>query len=130
MVSFRQRKDFGYRFDKLKQRMEQLQQEIYDIRSEGEIAPGGCWIVRYQAKGRKGERYWYYKWMSHDPIFTTKNGKPSRHQYLGKAGSDAYLKAIASLARRGKLEGIDRALNTVLMGLEDLVEEATRLKKG
>jgi hypothetical protein len=67
--------------------------------------------------------------MSHEPIFTTKNGKPSCHQYLGKAGSDAYLKAIASLARRGKLEGIDRALNTVLMGLEDLLEEATRLKK-
>jgi hypothetical protein len=34
--------------------------------------------------------------MSHDPIFVTKNGNPSRHQYLGKAGCEAYLKAIAS----------------------------------
>ena len=130
MVSSRQRKDFSYRFDELKRLLDQLQQEMYDIREEGEIAPPGCWIVRYQSKGRKGEPYWYYKWMSHEPIFTTKNGQPSCHQYLGKAGSDAYLKAIASLARRGKLEGSDRALNTVLIGLEDLLEEATRLKNG
>lgn len=80
----------------------------------------------YQAKGRKGERYWYYKWMSHDPIFVTKNGKPTRHRYLGKAGSQAYLKVVQALSRRSQIEGIERALNTLSMGLEDLVEEAER----
>jgi hypothetical protein len=128
MVSASKHKDLSTRFDELKYLVKQLQQGIEDINDEGDIAPPGCWIVRYQAKGRKGERYWYYKWMSHDPIFVTKNGNPSRHQYLGKAGCEAYLKAIASYERRGRIEAKERALNTLLMGLEDLVEESSRLK--
>ncbi len=130
MANARQQKDVATRLDELKHLIEQLQQDIEDIRDEGEIAPSGCWIVRYQAKGRKGGRYWYYKWMSHEPIFVTKNGNSSRHQYLGKAGSEAYLKAIEALSRRGRIEALDRALRTLLMGLEDLVEEASRFNKG
>lgn len=68
--------------------------------------------------------------MSHDPIFVTKNSNPSRHQYLGKAGSEAYLKAVEALARRGRIEVLDRAISTLSMGLEDLVEEASRLNQG
>ena len=130
MANARQQKDVATRLDELKHLIQQLQQDIEDIRDEGEIAPSGCWIVRYQAKGQKGGRYWYYKWMSHDPIFGNKNGNPSRHQYLGKAGSEAYLKAVEALSRRGRIEALDRALKTVLMGLEDLVEEASRLNQG
>ena len=130
MANARQQKDVATRLDELKHLIQQLQQDIEDIRDEGEIAPSGCWIVRYQAKGQKGGRYWYYKWMSHDPIFVTKNGNPSRHQYLGKAGNEAYLKAVEALSRRGRIEALDRALKTVLMGLEDLVEEASRLNQG
>ena len=103
---------------------------LEDIRDEGEIAPSGCWIVRYQAKGKKGGRYWYYKWMSHEPIFVTKNGNPSCHQYLGKAGSEAYLKAVEALSRRGRIEALERAMSTLSMGLSDLVEESSRLNKG
>ncbi len=130
MANAHQQKDVATRLDELKHLIEQLQQDIEDIRDEGEIAPSGCWIVRYQAKGRKGGRYWYYKWMSHEPIFVTKNGNSSRHQYLGKAGSEAYLKAVEALSRRGRIEALDRALRTLLMGLEDLVEEASRFNKG
>ncbi|MGK7872368.1 MAG: hypothetical protein AB4426_03345 [Xenococcaceae cyanobacterium] len=130
MVSARQHKDFATRLDELKHLLNQLQQNLEDIRASGEIAPPGCWIVRYQAKGRKGGRYWYYKWMSHDLIFVTKNGNPSCHQYLGKAGSEAYLNAVEALSRRGRIEALDRAINTLLMGLEDLVEESSRLKQG
>ncbi len=122
MVNARQQKDFATRLDELKHLLEQVQQDLENIKLEGEIAPSGCWIVRYQAKGRKGGRYWYYKWMSHDPIFVTKNGNPSRHQYLGKAGSEAYLKAVEALSRRGRIEVLDRAITTLSMGLSDLVE--------
>ncbi len=94
MANTRQQKDFATRLDELKHLLEQVQQALENIKLEGEIAPPGCWIVRYQAKVRKGGRYWYYKWMSHDPILVTKNGNPSRHQYLGQAGSEAYLKAV------------------------------------
>jgi cell division protein FtsB len=33
------------------------------------------------------------------------------------------------LERRGRIEAIERAINTLSQGLEDLVEEATRFKK-
>ena len=129
MANDRQQKDVATRLDELKHLLQQLQQDIEDIRDEGEIAPSGCWIVRYQAKGQKGGRYWYYKWMSHEPIFVTKNGSPSRHKYLGKAGSQAYLKAVAALSRRGRIEALERGMSTLSMGLEDLVEETSRLHK-
>ena len=129
MANARQDKDLATRLDELKHLIKQLQQDIEDIRDEGEIAPSGCWIVRYQAKGQKGGRYWYYKWMSHEPIFITKNGNPSRHQYLGKAGTEAYLKAVEALSRRGRIEALERAMSTLSRGLEDLVEETSRLHK-
>ena len=130
MPNARQRKDLATRLEELNFLQSQLQQDIKAIELEGEIAPSGCWIVRYIAKGQKGGRYWYYKWMSHDPIFVTKNGNPSRHQYLGKAGSEAYLKAVEALSRRGRIEALERAMSTVSMGLSDLVEEASRFNKG
>ncbi len=37
---------------------------------------------------------------------------PSRHKYLGKAGSEAYLKAVAMVRSRSQLEGWQQALNT------------------
>lgn len=130
MPNARQQKDLASRLSELNFLIEQLQKDIKAIEQSGEIAPSGCWIVRYQAKGQKGGRYWYYKWMSHDPIFVTKNGNPSRHQYLGKAGSKAYLKAVEALSRRGQIEALERAMSTLSMGLEDLVEEASRFEKG
>ncbi len=67
--------------------------------------------------------------MSHEPIFITKNGNPSQHQYLGKAGTEDYLKAVEALSRRGRIEALERAMSTLSMGLEDLVEETSRLHK-
>ena len=63
-------------------------------------------------------------------MFITKNGNSSRHQYLGKAGSEAYLKAVEALSRRGRIEALERAMSTLSMGLSDLVEEASRFDKG
>ena len=103
-------------------------QELEKIKTEGEIAPPGCWIVRYQARGRGGV-YWYYKWMAAEQIFVSQKGERSSSKYIGKAGSEAYLKAIEMLYRRGQIEAIERAINTLSQGLEDLVEEATRGKK-
>ena len=130
MPNARQQKDLATRLSELNFLQSQLQQDIKAIELEGEIAPSGCWIVRYQAKGKKGGRYWYYKWMSHNSIFITKKGNPSRHQYLGKAGSAAYLKAVEALSRRGRIEALERAMSTVSMGLSDLVEEASSFNKG
>ncbi len=121
-------KDLASRIEDNNRKLASFVQELEKIKTEGEIAPPGCWIVRYQARGRGG-RYWYYKWMAAEQIFVSQKGERSSSKYIGKAGSEAYLKAVEMLCRRGKIEAIERAINTLSQGLEDLVEEATRFKQ-
>ena len=65
------------------------QQQINDIMESGEVAPPGCWIVRYQARGRTS-RYWYYKLHSTEKIFPTRNPEiDSKYKHDRKAGSPA-----------------------------------------
>ena len=121
-------KDLASRIEDNNRQLASFVQELEKIKTEGEIAPPGCWIVRYQARGRGG-RYWYYKWMAAEQIFVSQKGERSSSKYIGKAGSEAYLKAIEMLDRRGQIEAIERAIKTLSQGLEDLVEEATRDQK-
>ncbi len=82
------------RIDQLLKAKKDIEQEIQSIIASGRIAPAGCWIVRYLAKGRN-HTYWYYKLQATNPIFLTKtDGKVSRYHHLGKAGSQAYLVAM------------------------------------
>ena len=81
------------------------EQEIKDIMDSGKVAPLGCWIVRYQARGRNS-RYWYYKLHSTEAIFPTRNPqKKSRYKHLGKAGSPAYLEGVTQVFRRAQIDG-------------------------
>ena len=53
MASSRQQKqhhDLGKRLEQLKVLVTQIEQEIEDLRSEGELAPPSCWIVRKELK--------------------------------------------------------------------------------
>ena len=120
--------DLAARIESIKALFTSLEKEIETLRETGEIAQPGCWIVRYRARGTGGD-YWYYKWQSHDPIFVTKEGKPSCHKYIGKAGSPAFMKAVDMVQRRTKIEGLQQSLYTVELALSDLVEEATREKE-
>jgi hypothetical protein len=117
--------DLAYRIESIKALFTSLEKEIETLQKTGEIAQPSCWIVRYQARGTGGT-YWYYKWQSHEPIFVTKEGKPSCHKYIGKAGSPAFIKAVNMVMRRTKIEGLQQSLYTVELALSDLVEEATR----
>ncbi len=102
------------------------EQQIKDIMVLGEVAPPGCWIVRYQARGRKS-RYWYYKLHSTEEIFPTRDPrKKSRYKHLGKAGSSAYLEGVAQVLRRTQIDGLSRAIQTLKSGLMDLADEAEK----
>lgn len=46
--------DLQQRTDQVIKILELLEQEIQEILTTGKVAPAGCWIVRYQARGRKG----------------------------------------------------------------------------
>ena len=93
------------------------------------MTPSGCWIVRYQARGRK-TRYWYYKLHSTEEIFPTRNPeKNSKYKHLGKAGSPAYLDGVASVLRRAQIDGLERAIKTLKSGLMDLADEREKTQK-
>ncbi|TFI56192.1 hypothetical protein BLD44_002510 [Mastigocladus laminosus UU774] len=117
------------RIDKVVDLKERLEQEIQAIMALSAIAPSGCWIARYLAKGRKGF-YWYYKLQATDPIFPTKtSGKVSKYKHLGKAGSQAYLEAFEQITARAKIEALARSIETLNQGLKDLLEETSKYKK-
>lgn len=121
--------DLYARIDQLTLAKESLEQEIQVLKNSGQVAPGGCWIVRYLAKGRKGT-YWYYKLQATEPIFPTLiDGKASKYKHLGKAGSQAYLSAIEQVTRRAKIEALDRSVEILKQGLKDLVEETSKYNK-
>jgi len=119
--------DLAHRIELLLAKKSEINQEISTL-LDSNVALNGCWIVRYRAKG-KGGAYWYYKWQSSEPIFVTKNGFKSCHQYIGKAGSPAFLKAVEMMKNRTKVEALNQVLHTLELGLNDLVEEAARYQK-
>ena len=120
--------DLASRIEKLQKKRVEIEQEIEAVKKEGELAPDSSWIVRYQARG-KGGTYWYYKWQSKHAIFVTKNGQTSCHKYIGKAGSEDFLKAVEMMVRRTKIEALQQVQHTLDLGLTDLIEETTRMNK-
>jgi hypothetical protein len=50
----KQQQDLVSRLEQLKSLFSQIQQEIEQLSSIGELAPKGAWIIRYQARGRGG----------------------------------------------------------------------------
>jgi hypothetical protein len=64
--------DLEGRADRIADALKILQYKIQQIQLEGEIAPPGCCVLRYQARG-KTKTYWYYKLHATEPIFPTKS---------------------------------------------------------
>jgi hypothetical protein len=120
-----QRLDLASRLEKVQALIEEISLEIDELQANSPVAPNDCWIVRFRAKG-KGGAYWYYKWQSTQPIFVTKNGQSSCHQYIGKAGSPAFLKAVEMMRNRTSISALQQVLHTLELGRDDLLEEASR----
>jgi hypothetical protein len=120
--------DLAERIGELQEKREEIEREIQSLKNQGEIAPDGAWIVRYRARGQGGT-YWYYKWQSKQAIFITKKGNNSCHKYIGKAGSSAFMKAVEIMQRITKVEALQQVQYTLDLGLIDLIEESTRIKK-
>jgi hypothetical protein len=78
-------------------------------------------VKRYQAKGKQG-RYWYYKLHANQPIFISPSGKGKKTKYLhlGKAGSEVHVATLMQLAKRAKIEGLQRAIDSLNSSLSDV----------
>ena len=121
--------DLHKRLDKVVSMKERLEREVVGIHESNQVAPTGCRIARYLAKGRKGF-YCYYKLHAMTPIFPTlTDGKLSKYKHLGKAGSQAYMDALEQITARTKIEALDRSIEALKQGLKDLVEETSKYNK-
>ncbi len=93
-----------------------LQAQKSKIEASGAVAPSGCYVARYQAKGAQ-HRYWYYQLKASSAIFpkTNKENEYSRFQHLGKAGSQAHIDGVLAVVRRVQINELTKAID----GLND-----------
>lgn len=123
-----QQLDLADRIAEVQGLIDEINREIENIQANLKVAFPTSSIVRFRAKG-KGGAYWYYKWQSPQPIFVTKSGNPSRYQYIGKAGSLAFLEAVEMLRNRTSISALEQVLRTLELARLDLVEESTRINE-
>lgn len=120
--------DIISRAELLQQAIATLQLSIQQIQASGEVAPPGCCVLRYQARGKRGT-YWYYKLQATEPIFpTTQPDKLSKYKHLGKAGSPAHINAVISVARRTQIDYLTSCINSISQNWMDLYDSLKEKK--
>ncbi len=104
------------RAERISTAIAQLQAQKSEIEAAGVVAPPGCYVARYQAKGQK-HHYWYYQLKAQRAIFpkTNQENDSSRFQHLGKAGSPAHIDGVLAVVRRVQIDELTKAID----GLKD-----------
>ena len=101
-----------------------LEEQIKHIRASGDVAPKGCHLARYQARGQY-KPYWYYKLQAKQPIFVSKKGqgKPSRYKHLGAAGTEAHIEGVMMVIRRVQIDELQKSIDTLRSCWSDLYSD-------
>jgi hypothetical protein len=101
-----------------------LEEQIKSISASGEVAPKGCHLARYQARGQY-KAYWYYKLQASEPIFVSNKGqgKPSRYKHLGAAGTQAHVDGVMMVIRRVQIDELQKAIDTLRDSWSDLYSD-------
>ncbi len=112
--SWKTNQEASLRAKQIKATIRQLKRKIQKISSEGEVAPPHCHVLRFQTKQNE-KIYWYYKLQAAETIFPTATdpNKKSKYLYLGKAGSEAHLKAVEKVTRRGLIDELERVITSL-----------------
>ena len=105
-----------------------LQAQKSEIEAEGAVAPSGCYVARYQAKGAK-HHYWYYQLKATTAIFPKTNQKNeySRFQHLGKAGSQAHIDGVLAVVRRVQIDELTKAIDELNDSWSDLYSNGKKV---
>ena len=106
-----------------------LEEQIKSIRASGEIAPKGCHLVRYQARGQY-KAYWYYKLQAKQPIFVSNKGqgKPSRYKHLGAAGTESHVEGVMMVIRRNQIDELQKSIDALRDSWSDLYSDLEEKK--
>ena len=107
-----------------------LEQQIRDIKASGEVAPTGCHLARYQARGQY-KAYWYYKLQAKEAIFSSKkeSGKLSRYQHLGAAGTESHVRGVMMVIRRNQIDELQKSIDALRDSWSDLYSDLEEKKK-
>lgn len=109
------------RIDRITTAIAALEQQKQRLETEGEIAPVGCVVSRYQVRQQQ-KIYWYYKLQAQEPTFPKAQDESalSKYKHLGKAGSEAHITAVMQVVRRSQIDEIQRTIDTLTQGLLDV----------
>ena len=107
-----------------------LEQQIKNIEASGEVAPPGCHLARYQARGQY-KAYWYYKLQAKEAIFPSKkeSGKLSRYQHLGAAGTEPHVQGVMMVIRRNQIDELQKSIDALRDSWSDLYSDLEEKKK-
>lgn len=116
------------RAEHIKAAIAYLERKQAEIEGEGDVAPRGCYVARYQARGQK-YRYWYYQIKAEQPIFPKNKNESeySRFQHLGKAGSQAHIDGVLAVVRRVQIEELTKAIESLKESWLDLYSDEDKV---
>lgn len=101
------------RFERIKKTITALEKQQALLLKQGELAPEGVWVARYQVRQNK-TKYWYYKLQMPQPYFQcATSSKLTKYKHLGKAGSQEHIDAVMSVFRRSVWDEIQRIIHTL-----------------
>ena len=125
-----QQKEKLQRAERLLKTITILEESIRQIKGSGELAPHGCYVARYQARGQK-KAYWYYKLHAHTPIFPKVKcpEQLSRYLHLGGAGTAEHVEAVLQVLRRVQVEELQKAIHSLKESWSDLISDKEEKKK-
>ena len=105
-----------------------LQEQKSAIEADGVVAPPGCYLARYQAKGAK-HHYWYYQLKASSAIFpkTKSENEYSRFQHLGKAGSQAHIDGVLAVVRRVQIDELTKTIDELNDSWSDLYSDGKKV---
>ena len=116
------------RAERIQATIAELQAQKSELEASGVVAPPGCYVARYQAKGQK-HRYWYYQLKAQTAIFpkTNSENEYSRFQHLGKAGSQAHIDGVRAVVRRVQIDGLTQAIEGLKESWLDLYSDEQKV---
>ena len=118
------------RAERLLETISILEESIRQIKESGELAPDGCYVARYQARGQK-KAYWYYKLHASEPIFPKVKcpEQLSRYKHLGTAGSPEHVEAVLQVVRRVQVDELQKTIDSLKESWSDLYSDQEEKKK-
>ncbi len=109
------------RIDRITAAIAALEQQKELLFAQGEVAPPGAVVSRYQVRQQQ-KIYWYYKLQSPKPTFPKAHDESalSKYKHLGTAGSEAHITAVMQVVRRAQIDEIQRTIDTLVQNLLDV----------